>query len=189
MATIRIRALALDEDFTLVALGAVILLCGADIFGDFRSGASWAHIGGESVIMGLVLVGALTLWAQRQAARGAAAALVRDLEHANAQARRWEEDARQALHGLGEAVVRQFDRWELSPAEREVAVLLLKGLRHKEIGGLRGTSERTVRQQAFSVYRKAGLTSRTELAAFFLDAALLPALESATAKDAEPVSA
>jgi DNA-binding CsgD family transcriptional regulator len=189
MATFRIRALALDEDFTLVALAAVIFLCAADIFGDFRAGASWAHIGGEAVIMGLVMAGALALWAQRQAARGEAAALVRDLEHANAQARRWEDDARQALHGLGEAVVRQFERWALSAAEREVTVLLLKGLRHKEIGGLRGTSERTVRQQAFSVYRKAGLTSRTELAAFFLDAALLPALEAATAKEREAVSA
>ena len=38
----------------------------------------------------------------------------------------------------------------------------------------RQTSERTVRQQALAVYRKAGLAGRAELAAFFLEDILLP---------------
>jgi DNA-binding CsgD family transcriptional regulator len=33
---------------------------------------------------------------------------------------------------------------------------------------MRSTSERTVRQQALTIYRKAGLDGRTDLAAFFL---------------------
>ena len=74
----------------------------------------------------------------------------------------------------GAAINRQFETWALSPAERDVALLQLKGLRHKEIAELRKTSERTVRQQALSVYRKAGLSGRTDLAAFFLEDLLLP---------------
>jgi DNA-binding NarL/FixJ family response regulator len=183
------RLAAFEDDLTLFALAAVAVLSAVDVIEDYGAGASIVHIAGESVIMLLSLAGAIALWVQRRSARRQAAALVRDLEHAHAQARRWQEETRQALHGLGQAVVRQFDRWGLSAAEREVAVLLLKGLRHKEIAGRRGTSERTVRQQAFNVYRKAGLTSRTELAAFFLDAALLPALESAGQKDGERVPA
>jgi DNA-binding CsgD family transcriptional regulator len=50
----------------------------------------------------------------------------------------------------------QFQRWGLTEAESEVALLQLKGLRHKEIAELRHTSERTVRQQALAVYRKSG---------------------------------
>jgi len=69
---------------------------------------------------------------------------------------------------------RQFDRWGLTPAEREVALLQLKGLRHKAIAELRNTSERTVRQQALAIYRKSGLSGRTDLAAFFLEDLLLP---------------
>lgn len=38
----------------------------------------------------------------------------------------------------------------------------------------RGTSERTARQQALAVYRKAGLAGRAELSAFFLEDLLLP---------------
>jgi len=37
-------------------------------------------------------------------------------------------------------------------------MLLLKGLSLKEIATVRGTGERTVREQARAVYRKAGLT-------------------------------
>jgi DNA-binding NarL/FixJ family response regulator len=53
-------------------------------------------------------------------------------------------------------------------------VLMLKGLSHKEIARVRATSEATVRQQAASVYRKSGLSSRAELSAFFLEDLLAP---------------
>jgi tripartite-type tricarboxylate transporter receptor subunit TctC/DNA-binding CsgD family transcriptional regulator len=67
-----------------------------------------------------------------------------------------------------ELMDRQFDEWGLTVAERDVALLMLKGLRHKEIADLRGTTERTVRQQATMMYKKAGINSRSDLAAFFL---------------------
>ena len=78
------------------------------------------------------------------------------------------------LRGLGAAIDAQFDRWGLSSAEREIALLLLKGLSHKEIAVVRQTSEKTVRQQSLAVYRKAGLSGRAELSAFFLEDLLLP---------------
>jgi DNA-binding NarL/FixJ family response regulator len=58
---------------------------------------------------------------------------------------------------------------------------MLKGLRHKEIATMRETSERTVRQQALTIYKKAGLDGRTDLAAFFLED-LLPAAHPATVR-------
>lgn len=63
----------------------------------------------------------------------------------------------------------QLDRWSLSPAEKEVALLLLKGLAHKEIASIRSTSEGSARQQAYAVYQKSGLSGRTEHSAFFLE--------------------
>lgn len=91
-----------------------------------------------------------------------------------AQADRWRVEAREALDGLATALDRQFVRWELTDAERDVAMLLLKGLALKEAAEVRGTSERTVRQQALGVYRKAGVAGRAELSAFFLEDLLLP---------------
>ena len=46
---------------------------------------------------------------------------------------------------------------------------MLKGLSHKEIAKLRNSSAVTVRQQAAAVYAKSGLSSRAELAAYFLE--------------------
>jgi DNA-binding CsgD family transcriptional regulator len=64
--------------------------------------------------------------------------------------RRWRDEARDLITGLGTAIDRQLETWGLSPAEKELALLLLKGLSHKEVAGVRGVSEATVRQQARS---------------------------------------
>jgi DNA-binding NarL/FixJ family response regulator len=100
--------------------------------------------------------------------------LIRDLEVARAEGAEWRADMRELLRGLGSAIDSQFDRWSLTPAEREVAMLLLKGLSHREIAALRDASEATVRQQARSVYSKSDLSGRAALSAFFLEDLLLP---------------
>jgi DNA-binding CsgD family transcriptional regulator len=100
--------------------------------------------------------------------------LMQDLEMARIQGQRWRSEARALLNGLGEAIDAQFSRWNLTEAEREVALLLLKGLSLKEIAAIRATTERTVRAQARSLYGKAGLTGRAALSAFFLEDLLAP---------------
>lgn len=100
--------------------------------------------------------------------------LVRDLELARTQGQRWRSEARTLLNGLGEAIEAQFSRWNLTEAEREVALLLLKGLSLKEIATVRATSERTVRVQTRALYGKAGLSGRAALSAFFLEDLLAP---------------
>lgn len=101
--------------------------------------------------------------------------LLRDLEVARADGAKWRADMRELLRGLGEAIDGQFERWGLTPAEREVALLMLKGLSHKEIASVRDSSERTVREQARAIYGKANLSGRAALSAFFLEDMLLPA--------------
>jgi DNA-binding CsgD family transcriptional regulator len=105
--------------------------------------------------------------------------LLRDLEVARAEGAQWRADIRELLRGLGDAIDAQFERWGLTPAEREVAMLLLKGLSHKEIAVIRESSVLTVRQQARSVYTKANLSGRAALSAFFLEDLLLPPAQRA----------
>ena len=100
--------------------------------------------------------------------------LLRDLEIARLQGQRWRAESRALLNGLGEAIEVQFSRWNFTDAEREVALLLLKGLSTKEIAAVRATSERTIRAQAASLYSKAGLSGRAALSAFFLEDLLAP---------------
>ena len=69
---------------------------------------------------------------------------------------------------------RQFEAWQLTASEQDVVILMLKGLTFREIAELRETREKTVRQQASTIYRKAGVGSRNELAAWFLEDLLTP---------------
>ncbi|HET6757008.1 MAG TPA: LuxR C-terminal-related transcriptional regulator [Burkholderiales bacterium] len=103
--------------------------------------------------------------------------LLRELEVARIQGQRWRAEARSLIDGLGEAIEAQFNRWNLTEAEREVALLLLKGLSLKEIAAIRTTGEQTVRAQTRSLYSKAGLTGRAALSAFFLEDLLVPIRE------------
>lgn len=63
----------------------------------------------------------------------------------------------------------EFEKWNLTETENEIGWMLLKGLSFKDIATARGRSERTVRQQAQSIYAKSKLQSRSDLAAHFLE--------------------
>jgi len=129
----------------------------------------------------ILIVGALlmatTFWLGWSRAERSVAELRRSLEVRQAERDAWRQSARAALEGLGEAVNGQFSAWGLTPAEREVALLLLKGYSHKQVAQSTGRNERTARQHASSVYQKAGLAGRAELAAFFFDDLMLPVPE------------
>jgi DNA-binding CsgD family transcriptional regulator len=96
-------------------------------------------------------------------------ALIRDLEIARAEGNGWRSKVQSHLAGLKGAMDQQFQAWGMTAAEREVGLLILKGLSHKEIAALRATSDATVRQQAQAIYRKAGLPGKTAFSAYFLD--------------------
>lgn len=66
-------------------------------------------------------------------------------------------------------ISRKFDDWKLSPSEREVALLLIKGLSTQEISDLRDTRPGTVKSQSSAIYQKAGIAGRNELAAYFVE--------------------
>jgi DNA-binding CsgD family transcriptional regulator len=119
-------------------------------------------------------VGVALLFRVTQRQRDEHVKLIRDLELARVQGQRWRSESRALLKGLGDAIDTQFSRWNLTDAEREVALLLLKGLSSKEVATVRAVSERTVREQARSVYAKSGLTGRAALSAFFLEDLLAP---------------
>ena len=156
------------------AFAVIAALVGADVVGDTRAGGGWGHAAVELALMAVAIGAAAVFWSRFIALRRQTRLLARDLDAAEAEAARWRREHDDVLRGLGLAIDRQFERWNLSAAEREVALMLLKGLSHKEIAEARQTSERTARQQALAVYRKGGLSGRAELSAFFLEDLLVP---------------
>jgi DNA-binding CsgD family transcriptional regulator len=152
----------------------IAFFVGADMAADVLAGMSLAHLVVEAFALGLALAGVLGTAMQLRRAIREARHLQRDLEGTRADLARWRAEAQSLLRGLGAAIDQQFQRWGLTSAECEVALLILKGLSYKEVADIRKTSERTVRHQALSIYRKAGLAGRAEMAAFFLEDLLLP---------------
>lgn len=157
-----------------ILLGLIGALVTYDLVEDYADGANVGHVLVEGSVLVLAVGGVVALLARLRRLLLRERDLTRRLADTEEEAARWREEARTALEGLGAAIGRQFERWSLTPAEREVGLLLLKGLSHKEIAAVRGVSERTVREQARSVYRKAGVAGRADLSAFFLEDLLLP---------------
>ncbi|MFW5927515.1 MAG: helix-turn-helix transcriptional regulator [Wenzhouxiangella sp.] len=158
----------------LLALGTIVILVGWDLFSDYREGVELPHVLVELTAMGLAGGMFIAILAVMFRSRGQLTRLRSRLDTVEGESRRWRERYQETIRGLGEATQEQFESWRLTSAEAEIALLLLKGLSLKEIASIRDTGERTVREQARAIYRKAGLSGRSELAAFFLEDLLLP---------------
>ncbi len=74
-----------------------------------------------------------------------------------------------AQGAFAEIIDTQFDEWKLSKAERDVAMLSLKGFSISEIAELRHTKEGTIKAQSAAVYRKSGVSGRLQLLSFFVE--------------------
>lgn len=159
----------------LAIIGGIALYLGLELREDPNMSALNMALELLDIIPGVVTsVGVVLLFRMSHHQREEQMTLIRDLEVARIQGHRWRTEARSLLNGLGEAIDEQFTRWNLTEAEREVGLLLLKGLSLKEVAAVRAASERTVRAQARSLYSKAGLTGRAALSAFFLEDLLAP---------------
>lgn len=75
----------------------------------------------------------------------------------------------QLKHDFLKIINEQFDNWKLSPVEKEIGLLLIKGLSFEEIAEVRQTTPKTARKQAVSLYSKSNLKNRNEFAAWFLE--------------------
>lgn len=80
-----------------------------------------------------------------------------------------EDQLRLASGAFMEVMEERFTRWELTPAERDVALFAIKGMSTQEIAGLRDVSEGTIKAQTNAIYRKAGVTGRNQLLSLFID--------------------
>jgi DNA-binding CsgD family transcriptional regulator len=157
-----------------VALASIIVGGTIDLILDQPQSWLSFHVVFEVLMLTGAMLMATTLWLGWWRSARSVGELRRSLEARKAERDAFRDSAEHALHGFGRAISEQFERWELTPAEREVALLLMKGHSHKSIARSTDRSDQTVRQHAASVYRKGSLSGRAELAAFFLEDLMLP---------------
>lgn len=145
----------------LLGLAAALqALCGLLLLGDVLSelpdlAADPGHAALEAAIVASLLLSSTLIWGE--------------FRRMHAQADRMKMRLRAASGAFVALVEESFAEWGLTPAEREVALLALKGFAVAEIASLRGAREGTVRAQCAAVYRKAGVSGRAQLIAHFVD--------------------
>jgi DNA-binding NarL/FixJ family response regulator len=153
-----------------LAVIAVLALVGVatliDIAFDLYYGSTLAHISIELVLVMLSVSGVLWLLQHLHLQNRALEQIKQEIAEEKEKRPAAGHEARRTL---SEIMRQQFQSWRLTVGEQEVAILLLKGLSFKEIAGVRETREKTVRQQASSIYKKAGVSGRHAFAAWFIE--------------------
>lgn len=151
--------------FVLIVFGTSVV----EIVTEFMNGETLTTMVDD---MSGVAVSALVLMGfayERRAQHKALKDLRGKLESARGQLAKLDARSPQLAGQYRAVMQKQFDAWSLTASEQDVVIGMLKGLSFREIAELRQTREKTVRQQATSVYRKAGVNSRNELTAWFFE--------------------
>jgi DNA-binding CsgD family transcriptional regulator len=149
----RRQTVALSAFLVVQTLGAVFYV--GDVIGDISDDPTSVHFIVEAIVTAALVLGIIF----------GVFALRRTIELLRTQ-----EAALDVARGaLSEVIDRQFQAWSLTPAERDVAFLALKGLDVAEIAALRGAAQGTVRAQLTRIYSKADVSGRAQFAAFFVE--------------------
>ncbi|MCP4303559.1 MAG: helix-turn-helix transcriptional regulator [bacterium] len=83
--------------------------------------------------------------------------------------RRMENQLMAASGAFAELLETHFDAWNLTAAERDVALLSIKGLSIADMARLRQTKAGTIKAQCNAVYRKADVSGRPQLLSLFIE--------------------
>ena len=149
----RRQTAALTAFLVVQTLAAVFFV--GDVVGDLREDPTSVHFIFEAIVTAALVLGILF----------GVFALRRTIELLRAQ-----DAALDVARGaLAQVIDSQFAAWGLTPAERDVAFLALKGLDVAEIADLRGAAQGTVRAQLTRIYSKGGVSGRAQFAAFFVE--------------------
>lgn len=86
-----------------------------------------------------------------------------------AEARRSEQTLNMLRGQFDEVLHARFNEWGLTPAEKDVALFMIRGLTNEEIAAARNTASGTIKAQSTSIFRKVGVRSKPELMSTIID--------------------
>lgn len=158
-----------NEAILMLIFIMVAIASGADLKADLAHGASVSHVAKEAVIVAISLISIIWLFlGLRQQTReiGLLKQELKEVEKPDSPPMKYVLEGRKTL---GNVISKQFAEWKLTDSEVDVGWLLLKGLSLKEIALVRNTLEKTVRQQASSLYKKANVRGRHAFSAWFIE--------------------
>lgn len=156
-----------QDHLIILFLLLVTVASGTDLIADLSEGVNTSHLLQEASIMIIAASALVWLVWNLRASKKTLVSLKAELD--SIKSFRPSEEVQAVKQQLSAVIAVQFKQWKLSNSEQEVGLLLLKGFSLKEISALRGTAEKTVRQQASSVYKKANVAGRHAFSAWFIE--------------------
>ncbi|MCL1477191.1 MULTISPECIES: LuxR C-terminal-related transcriptional regulator [unclassified Marinobacter] len=127
------------------------------------------HIVQESVVCVLTLSLLLMLFLNSRAHATRNRQLRKELDEAKIYSAQASKELISAKRIFGEEISNQFSSWGLTNSESDIALFTLKGFSAKEIADFRNVSEKTVRNQLTSIYKKSATTSNVSFIAWFME--------------------
>ncbi len=143
-----------------------------DIVADLGHGANVLHITQETVVCVFALMLLLMLFFNTRTQAKRNAQLCVELDEARIRSVQASKELINAKRIFGDEISKQFAIWGLTDSEANIALLTLKGFSAKEIATYRNASEKTVRNQLTSIYKKSGTTSKVSFIAWFMEGLL-----------------
>jgi DNA-binding NarL/FixJ family response regulator len=144
-----------------------------DFYIDFVSGQVKWHLIQEAIVISLTVGLLLYLYYDQKRKKRALMQIVTELKKNERSLKQSLEQSNNFIQNgrkeYSELIHQQFDQWQLSQSQQEIGLLLLKGLSFNEIAAIRETKEKTVRQQASEIYKKAGVAGRHAFSAWFFE--------------------
>ena len=152
-----------------VALVLIIIFKVVDLYIDFSNGVHTKHILQEVLLIAISL--ALFIYLMLDMAKRSinTSRLIAQLNQSKSYTEALNKQVLDTKQKFFDAIHAQFNDWKLTPSEKEVALLLVKGLSTSEIAAVSKKSEKTIGNQASAVYKKAHVSGRHELAALFFE--------------------
>ena len=80
-----------------------------------------------------------------------------------------EERLKAASGSFSRLLEAHYDAWGLTPSEREITKLILKGCSNSEIAEIRNAATGTIKAQTHSIFTKSGFAGKNQLLGFLLE--------------------
>ena len=158
------------KDFVLIAMLLVVIVINTvDFIKDINQGDELIHIGLEILTVCLSIWGIVMLIRMIKSRKQELSVLNKKVEQVESDLELSHSKLKEIGREYNKYISKQFEIWGLTPSEKDVAFILLKGLSFKEISVVRETKEKTVRQQASTIYRKSNVSGRHEFSAWFFE--------------------
>jgi len=166
---LNLKNMTIKDLIIIIMLFIVIAINTTDFLKDILHGDDWLHVTLEMITVFLSLWGIVMIVQQINNRSLQISQLNKEVEESQKDLALSHSKLKEIGREYSIYLHKQFDDWNLTPSEKEVALILLKGLSFKEMAEIRNTKEKTIRQQASAIYKKASVSGRHEFAAWFFE--------------------